>query len=283
MIRVLLMIVIAGFVLSVGTLAAAVAIGGPDVLSRGAWGFASTGFGRDWSYGWNGNSWGWHGGGRHHHWGDDRADRGPQASRTLAWSGADALSVAFPADIRYVQADGPATVTVSGPTSAVDHVVVKGESVHFDGFSQHWWPHKLSVVVRAPNVSRFDLSGANALTIEDYKQDKLALDISGAAEVNATGETNAVDLEISGTGDVDLGGLKTKSAEVKISGAGGATIAPTEAADLQISGMGDVRLLTRPPKLETHISGAGRVRQPGGVTATAPTPPAPPPAPARTT
>jgi hypothetical protein len=273
MIRVLLMIVIAGFVLSVGALAAAVAIGGPEVLARSTWGLASSD--------WGGHDWGM----RHHHrgWGDDRRDHGPQSSRTLAWSGADALNVGFPADIRYVQADGPGTVTVSGPPSAVDHVVVKGESVHFDGFAQHWWPHKLSVVVKAPNISRFDLSGANALTIEDYKQDKIALDISGAAEVSATGETGDVDLEISGTGDVDLGGLKAKSADVKISGAGGATIAPTDAANLDISGMGDVRLLTHPTKLQTHISGAGRIRQPGGVTATAPTPPAPPPAPARKT
>ncbi|HET6972037.1 MAG TPA: DUF2807 domain-containing protein [Phenylobacterium sp.] len=277
MIRVLLMIVIAGFVLSVGTLAAAVAIGGPEILSRGAWGVASS----DWDG--HGAGWGWHS--HHHgHMGGWSSDHGPQSSRTLAWSGAQALDVGFPADIRYVQAEGPGTVTVSGPPSAVEHVVVSGESVHFDGFSQHWWPHKLSVVVRAPNISRFDLSGANGLTIEDYKQDKLALDISGAAEVNATGEAGAIDLEISGTGDVDLGGLKAKSADVKISGAGGATIAPTESADLQISGMGDVRLLTNPPKLETHISGAGRVRQPGGVTATAPNPAtAAPPAPAKRT
>jgi hypothetical protein len=260
----------------VGTLAAAVAIGGPEILARSTWGLASSD--------WDGHEWGWGWHGRHHNrWADERSARGPQSSRTLAWSGADALNVGFPADIRYVQAEGPGTVTVSGPPSAVDHVVVKGESVHFDGFSQHWWPHKLSVVVRAPNITRFDLSGANALTIEDYKQDKLALDISGAAEVNGTGEASAVELNISGTGDVDLGGLKAKSAEVKISGAGGATIAPTEAADLEISGMGDVRLLTHPPKLETHISGAGRIRQPGGVTATAPTPTSPTPVPARAT
>ncbi len=273
MIRVLLMIVIAGFVLSVGTLAAAVAVGGQEVLARSTWGLASSD--------WGGHEWRW----RHHHrWGDEHADRGPQSSRVLAWSGADALNVGFPADIRYVQADGPATVTVSGPPAAVDHVVVTGERVQFDGFTQHWWPHKLSVVVRAPNISRFDLSGANALTIEDYKQDKLALDISGAAEVHATGEANTVELELSGAGDVDLGGLKTKSADVKISGAGGATIAPTEAANLEISGMGNVRLLTHPPKLESAISGAGRIRQPGGVTAAAPTtPPTPPPAPARKT
>lgn len=276
MIRVLLMIVIAGFVLSVGTLAAAVAIGGPEILARGTWGLASSDWGgRDWG-------WGWHSHHRHG-WDDERRSHGPQSSRTLAWSGADALNVSFPADIRYIQADGPGSVTVSGPPSAVDRVVVSGETVRFDGFTQHWWPHKLSVVVRAPNVSRFDLSGANALAIEGYKQGKLELDISGAAEVSASGEADAVDLQISGTGDVDLGELKAKSAAVKISGAGGATIAPTEAADLDISGMGDVKLLTHPPKLVTHISGAGRIRQSDGATAMAPAPPTPPPAPAHKT
>ena len=46
MIRVLTMIAVAGFVLSLASLSAAVAIGGPDAIARGGWMFAD----RDWSH-----------------------------------------------------------------------------------------------------------------------------------------------------------------------------------------------------------------------------------------
>lgn len=264
MIRVLVMIAIAGFVLSVATLSAAFAIGGPEAIARGGWFLASG----DWEDGY----WGWAGHG-HPHWreGGMSAASGPQITRTLPWSGADRLVVDLPADVRYVQATGPATVTVTGPQSVVAHVIVRDDSIRFDDRGGGWWANRLKIVVQAPNVTRFDLSGRNELSIEGYRQDRLSLDVSGAAEVTATGEADVIDLDISGSGDVDLGALKAKGAQVEISGAGDATIAPTDWAKLDISGMGDIRLLTHPPKLETDVSGAGTIRQ--GEAPAAPSPP----------
>jgi Putative auto-transporter adhesin, head GIN domain len=266
MIRTLLMIAGAGFVLAAAAFAAAFAIGGPDAVARGGWNLAANADGR----------WGSHDF-RHRHegrWAKD--DNGPQGHKTLAWSGAERLDVDLPADIRFIQAPGPGSVEITGAASAVDRVILKGDSLRFDSQGpRRWWRHKLHIVVRAPNVSSFDLSGASTLKIEDYKQDKLSLDISGAAEVTAVGQADSIELDISGTGDADLGGLKAKGAEVEISGAGGAIVAPTDWARLHISGMGDIRLLTRPAKLETDISGAGRIRE-LGPPSEAPAPPEPP-------
>jgi hypothetical protein len=156
MIRVLFMIAIAGFVLSVGTLAAAVAIGGPDAVARGGWVVAGKHWDGDWNWDWDDD---------HHHGREARSsgDFGPQATRTLAWSGADQLDLDLAADVRYVQADGAATVTVTGPRRAVDEVVVRGDSIRYDHRGAHWRP-KLAIVVRARDVTSFDLSGNNTLT-----------------------------------------------------------------------------------------------------------------------
>ena len=100
--------------------------------------------------------------------------------------------------------------------------MVRNGAVRLDGFSQHWWPHKMQVTVKAPAVNHFELSGANALEIQGYRQDKLQLDISGAAEVTASGEADEVRLDISGTGlsnaDTvsDLMGAIGKSVNYKI-------------------------------------------------------------------
>src|SRR4051812_11731730 len=116
MIRVLVMIAVAGFVLCLGSLAAAVAIGGPDAIARGGWNLADG----DWNWGWS----------DHHHRGDhDRAryaaggwtdSGGPASSRNLAWSGADQLDLDLAADVRYIQTagPGPGAVEITGPSRA---------------------------------------------------------------------------------------------------------------------------------------------------------------------
>lgn len=263
MIRVLFMIAIAGFVLSVASLSAAVALGGPDFVAKGGWRIAGD------------NDWDW--GDRHDH---DRSDRwGDDATRTLEWSDSDRLDLDLAADVRYVQADGPATVTITGPARLIDHVVVVGDTIKYQDRGHSTHRTKLDIVVRAPNISTFDISGSNNLTIEGYRQPKLNLNVSGSADITAAGETDQVSLDLSGSGDADLGGLKTKGAEVDISGSADATIAPTEWADLDISGRGDIRLLTRPGKLETDVSGSGEIHQSEGPAPGPPPPPTPPPAP----
>ena len=264
MVRVLIMITVAGFVLSVAALSAAFAIGGPDAIARGGWHLA------------DGDNWG----GKH--WGHDDeegvadADQGPQTTRTLAWSGATRLDIDLAADVRYIQSTGPASVVITGPQRLVDRVVVEGDSVRYEHgrHRRHGRNPALSIVVRAPDISSFDLSGRNTLAIEGYRQPTLRLDVSGRSEVTASGEADDVTLDLSGSGEVDLSALKIKGADVEISGSADASIAPTERAQLDISGSGDVRLLTRPKTLETDISGAGRVRQDAPRPAEAPAPPA---------
>lgn len=252
MIRVLLMIAAAGFVLAVGSFAAAFAIGGPEIVSRGGWMLFSDNDFHDWR--------------KDRHWherGEGRHDRGPRATRELAWTGGESLSIDLPANVEFIQTDGPGGVTVTGRDSQVGDVVLEDGHLRFKTSGERWHSRKLRVVIRAPKITRFDLSGVTSLKIEDYRQDQLTLKVSGAAEVTAEGSAKTVDVAISGSGDVDLGDLVTEGAKVEVSGVGDATVAPTEWAKLAISGMGDVRLKTRPKTLDTDVSGAGRVRQPG--------------------
>lgn len=264
MIRVLLMITAAGFVLCLASLSAAVAIGGPEAIARGGWHVASGRFGEHWDWRWAEDDW--------------EGEGGPRATRTLPWSGSDHLELELAANVRYVQSgDGPGVVEITGPARAIDNVVVRGDSLAYD---RRRGPHrKLDIVVRAPDVSSFDVSGANTLRIEGYNQRTLRLDVSGSADVSAEGRADELILDLSGSSDADLGDLNTRGARVEVSGGADATIAPSEWARLDISGAGDVNLLTDPGRLETEISGAGQVRRiqrPSANPSSAPTPPTTP-------
>ncbi|WP_394761387.1 GIN domain-containing protein [Phenylobacterium sp.] len=271
MIRVLVMIAVTGFLVSVVTLSTAVAIGGPELLTDAAWN------------GWTG---------RHFHWDRDFDDRGwnrggADGKRDIAWTGGDALTVEIPAEVRYTQGSGPAKLTITGPQRELDNLVLEDGHLRFTHGRRHW--DNLVVVMTAPNVTRFDITGSGKLSIEGYRQDRLIVDLSGDGSVEARGEVKSLELSISGSGESDLSALNVRDAKVDIDGSGEATLAPTGAANINISGSGEVTLLSHPAKLESNVSGSGSIHQRDGASAgpAAPEPPAAPkpprpPRPART-
>ncbi|MDO9609491.1 MAG: DUF2807 domain-containing protein [Brevundimonas sp.] len=259
MIRTLFIIAGAALVLCIVTLGGAVALGGHDLQRHGwAWTFKDD----------NGESVRFErvkGGGTD--------DLGPFTTRTLAWTGGEALTIDSSIDVEYVQ--GPAnTVVITGPKGLTDRVTLTdGRLFMGDGderivfgwdngnFSARSERDELRVVVTAPNVRRFASNGSGDLDITAYDQPAMALSISGSADVTAAGRTDALDLDIAGSGDADLRALDAKDAKIAIAGSGDADIAPTGDVQVRIAGSGDVTLATRPAKLTSEIAGSGDVYQ----------------------
>lgn len=246
MIRVLSMIALAGFFLSVVCISVAVSLAGPEAIASGAWG-------------WDKNGWV----AKHVQMHDDFSwdnDSGAEAERRMVWTGGERLDVDVPADVTYTQ--GPdSKMTISGPKDALDHLLVQDGRISVA--SGHLHGGDLTISLTAPSVTRFGLSGSGKLDIEGYKADELALDVSGNGDVTAKGQAKRVKLTISGSGDADLDGLAHDEASVDISGSGNAHLAPKSKAQITISGSGDVTLGSHPAQLTTEVTGSGHIEQPG--------------------
>lgn len=266
MIRVLVMIAVAGFLAGVVALAGAAAVGGPELAARN----------------WN---WfvDWHDHDEHprkdrdREWRHERpTDGASETTRELAWDGSTKVEFRIPAAIEYTQAPGPGKVTIYGPKEVVERVrLVDGRLSLDQPPANH---PRLRVVMSAPAVTRFEVGGDDRLEIRDYKQDQLAIVASGSSEVVASGQAREVDVELSGSGEADLTALVTDNAEADISGSAEVTLGPKESASIEVSGSATARLLTRPKHLETDVAGAGSVIfEDGGKTtgAGAPVKPAP--------
>lgn len=250
MIRTLTLVAIASFVLCIGAFAGSFSIaGGPFAI-------------RDWAI----DRWDWsEHRGRHRHHDDDAAatlleDGGAHITREFTWSGGAELDIEVPADVVYTQ--GPvARLTIAGPTDMVGRVQVRDGRIRID--NDRWDDARLKIMMTAPSVTRFDLSGSQNLVIENYKQDRLDVDISGDARVSAKGEARAVRLDIAGSGDADLAEVAMQDATIDISGSGHARLGPKGKVKVDVSGSGDVDLTAKPASLTSDISGSGHVSQPG--------------------
>ncbi len=258
MIRTLFIIAAAGLVLATASLGGAFALGGRD-LARHGW---------EWTF--------------HDHDGDtvtferDDGTRQPEVTRTLAWTGGQTLTIDLSANVEYVQGDTPG-VAVIGPADLVERVRLDGSRLSWvedtDGpehervvFGRRQggrgiWLHsdQVRIVVTAPNINTFDLEGSSGLSLTNYDQDTLSIDISGSGEVSAAGKARTLELDISGSGEADLKDLTLTDANVAIAGSGDAALMPTGDVQVTISGSGDVDLLTRPANLRQDVSGSGDV------------------------
>lgn len=258
MIRTLLIIAGAAFVLCLVTLGGAAAIGGRDMAAHGwSWTF------RD----------------------DDggnlrlvRADdaRAEEVTRTLAWAGGDTLILDLNAEVEYVQGATPG-ITVVGPADRVNQIRIENGRLFRDGQDETgerlvygrnrdgrgFWINddEVRIVVTAPSVTRFEIPGSADLTLRGYDQPSLSLDIAGSGDVTGSGATQALALTISGSGDVDFSDLLAEDADIAISGSGDARIAAAGAAKVNLSGSGDIDFATRPTSLSQTITGSGDVTQ----------------------
>lgn len=182
---------------------------------------------------------------------------GPEITRVIPWPDYEILALDVPADVHFVQTEGPGTVRVTGPSGTVEQVILHRGLLHFRDHVRN--RGLLDIVVTAPRITRFELSGQNRLTLENYKQDRLKIDATGDAQVAGKGSTGALDLYVSGAGRVNLSDLTAEAAEVEVASGGKAQISAVRWAGVYVSGTGEVTLTREPKQLEAETADTGRV------------------------
>ena len=177
-------------------------------------------------------------------------------TREIPWDGSRTLSLGVEADVRYVQAPGPATLLARGPHRSVTNLSVA------DGYVSDGLLHsgaRLELTLRAPEVNQFQLNGKSRLVIESYDQPELTIGLEGRASAEAAGRVESVTLALQGRATVNLARLDAGQVGGDVTGNARVVAAPRLASRLDVRGGGSVVLLTRPAELANRLSEAGTV------------------------
>ena len=119
--------------------------------------------------------------------------------------------------------------------------------------------NKIRLRISAPVLEGVSTSGASDIVVTGVKSDQFKIDTSGAGSLKASGEAQALEVELSGAGEVDLKDLRAQKVKVTSSGAATADVYASEELTASVSGAGNVNYYGDPKVVNQDTSGAGSI------------------------
>lgn len=208
---------------------------------------------------------------------------GPVVIENRAPGNFTALAVKISGDITYKE-DSVYRVEVIAQQNILNVIetpVINGELVLRFKNNVYVRSHEdIRINVKAPALNGLSVSGSgNLQTLGTYKPGSLQLEISGSGNINlqslvtnnleaaisgsgkvlaSSGMVNQETLKIRGSGSIDLIDINAKSATTTTSGSGTTKVNVSESLQAKISGSGDV-YYKGSPAVTLSVSGSGKV------------------------
>ncbi|MGZ4313701.1 MAG: head GIN domain-containing protein [Solirubrobacteraceae bacterium] len=117
----------------------------------------------------------------------------------------------------------------------------------------------MGVSVTLPALSSLAISdgGSGIVNVTGLRNQSLSVTLAGSGMVNASGTTTHLTVQLSGSGDLELGDLAARNARVTVNGSGRAMVTATGSLDALVSGDGMIQYAGNPAHLSTSVTGSG--------------------------
>lgn len=117
---------------------------------------------------------------------------------------------------------------------------------------------RLDYRLTVKNLSALSVSGAAAVDASGIDATSLTVSLSGAGDFTVAGRADTQDVELSGAGSYKARDFATKTATVRVSGAGSAAVAVSDRLDAHVTGVGSITYYGN-PSVTRDISGVGTI------------------------
>ena len=117
----------------------------------------------------------------------------------------------------------------------------------------------MSVEVSVPSLTMLNLSGSGQLAVTGIKAPKLTVTISGSGLLYAAGTATRLDVTLSGDGLAQLSQLTASQVHAVVTGAGLIQVTATTSLDAAVPGTGAIVYSGNPPRVTSSVTGVGTV------------------------
>lgn len=164
--------------------------------------------------------------------------------------------------IRVLRGDA-LSVKLSGDDNLLELITteVRGDTLIIEPRSSYRTRKPILVDIVMPKLSVLTMAGSGDAVIEALDPASFKLDIDGSGNVVVTGNVDALEVEVNGSGNAELPGVTAKRVQAEVNGSGSISIGPSEALTAEINGSGDIVYQGEPKALKTWVNGSGSVRK----------------------
>ncbi|MDD3731815.1 MAG: DUF2807 domain-containing protein [candidate division Zixibacteria bacterium] len=138
---------------------------------------------------------------------------------------------------------------------------VRGKTLKIDNEESYSSDHPCKIDITVPSLEALALYGSGDVEIVNLNGDIFEGTIAGSGNLLIQGKVREVELQISGSGEIDARSLIAEEAFVKISGSGDVKVFAEENFDGRVSGSGSIYYYGEPKSLSTNVSGSGRIKK----------------------
>jgi hypothetical protein len=117
----------------------------------------------------------------------------------------------------------------------------------------------IRIVIAAPDVDSLDISGVANVTVNNVRNDALAIDSSGASKISLNGETSKLKVDVSGAVKVDAGELKAADATVDANGASNVLVNVSGTLKADASGASHINYSGTPSSVQKSTTGVANI------------------------
>lgn len=117
----------------------------------------------------------------------------------------------------------------------------------------------IRVIYTVPQLSQIRSTGSGRLRVSELNGGALTLTKTGSGASALSGKVGNLNLELTGSGDVDASALHSGNANLSLTGSGGITLgkADGESLNVKVRGSGDVRASGAAKQLNARVTGSG--------------------------
>jgi hypothetical protein len=180
--------------------------------------------------------------------------------KTLSPAAFEALVVDLSADVDISTGDEP-RVVVTADDNIVPLILTECAAgrLRISAKESFAAKQKVRIAIQVPMLKEVGLNGAGNIQMAGVTKDSMSMRIRGAGNITATGEVSDLSAIVDGSGEMRLGSLRARAAQVEINGSGDAEVWVTDILRAVINGSGDIRYKGDPPRIHTSIRGSGDI------------------------
>lgn len=164
--------------------------------------------------------------------------------------------------ILYGDSDGPVKLTGDSNILNQTRAYVQNEELIITSENNKNLKPTQRVLIEIPGsyVHEVRVSGSNHITLLNVDQESLRIRGSGSTIVKAEGFADFLDIQMSGSSDIDAAGLMAAEVTIQTSGSSHAVIHALDAITSKSSGSSSIRYIGQPANIINHSSGSSSLQ-----------------------